>query len=116
MRAVSGPTAELCRWVCSTQRDDLPAAVRQEALTLLYDEVGCMIASATLPSCQPVVDLVRALDSGGNCTIIGLPLRASITNAALANGTIGHGAEVDATSQHGAGHYASTIVPTALTV
>ena len=28
-------------------------------MTLLYDQVGCMLASATLPSCQPVVALVR---------------------------------------------------------
>jgi 2-methylcitrate dehydratase PrpD len=40
----------------------------------------------------------------------------SLRNAALANGTIGHGDEVDSTGQQGTGHYAATTVPVALTV
>ena len=55
-----GPTATLCEWVCSTRYEDLPDEVRQEALRVLYDAVGGMIASATLESCRPVVELVRS--------------------------------------------------------
>jgi hypothetical protein len=61
--------------VCSTPYGDLPAEVRQETVTLLYDQVGCMIASATLPSCQPVVELVRRLSPPGACSIVGHPVR-----------------------------------------
>jgi 2-methylcitrate dehydratase PrpD len=43
-------------------------------------------------------------------------VRTSVTQAALANGTIGHGDEVDSTGQHGTGHYAATTVPTAVSV
>lgn len=116
MNVAAGPTAALCRWACSTRHQDIPAEVRNETVTLTYDQVGGMIASARLPTCQPVVDLVRTLDSRGACTIVGHPVRSSVTNAALANGTIGHGDEVDATGQHGTGHYAATIVPVALSV
>jgi 2-methylcitrate dehydratase PrpD len=73
-----------------------------------------MIASATLPSCQPVVEVVRRLSPAGMCSVVGHPVRTSITHAALANGTIGHGDEVDSTGQHGTGHFAATTVPTAL--
>src|SRR5918999_5021757 len=114
MTANSGPTTTLCHWVCSTHYEDLPAPVRQESTTLLYDQVGCMIASATLPSCQPVVEVVRRLSPPGACSIVGHPVRTSVTQAALANGTIGHGDEVDSTGQQGTGHYAATTVPTAL--
>jgi 2-methylcitrate dehydratase PrpD len=75
-----------------------------------------MIASATLPSCQPVVDLVRKLGGPRKCSVVGHPLRTSVTNAALANGTIGHGDEVDSTGQQGTGHYAASAVPAVLTV
>ena len=75
-----------------------------------------MLASAPLPACQPVVALVRRLGAPGPCSIVGHPLRTSVTKAALANGTIGHGDEVDATGQQGTGHYAATTVPTALSV
>ena len=111
-----GPTAMLCQWVCSSQYEDLPAEVRKDTVTLLYDQVGCMIASAALPTCQPVVDLVRKLGGPEECSIVGHPFRTSVSNAALANGTIGHGDEVDATGQQGAGHYAASAVPTVLTV
>src|ERR1041384_8146712 len=104
MATSTGPTSKLCRWVCSTRYQDLPAEVRKETLTLLYDQVGGMLASATLPSCQPLVDLVRKLGPPGECSIVGHPVRTSVTNAALVNGTIGHGAEVDSTGQHGTGH------------
>jgi 2-methylcitrate dehydratase PrpD len=90
--------------------------VRQETVTLLYDQVACMLASAALPSCQPVVALVRRLSPSGACSIVGHPVRTSVTHAVLANGTIGHGDEVDSTGQHGTGHYAATTVPTVLSV
>jgi 2-methylcitrate dehydratase PrpD len=114
MASTTSPTTTLCHWVCSTRYGDLPTEVRQETVTLLYDQVGCMIASATLPSCQPVVELVRRLSPPGACSIVGHPVRTSVTQAALANGAIGHGDEVDSTGQHGTGHYAATTVPTAL--
>ena len=91
MTSNTGPTAKLCEWVCSTTYESIPAEVRKETITLLYDQVGGMIPSAILPSCKPVVDLVRKLGSGSDCSVIGHRLRASVTDAALANGTIGHG-------------------------
>ena len=112
----TGPTAELCRWAATTRYEDLPEEVRREAAVLLYDQVGCMIASATLPSCQPVVDLVQQIGGTGECSIVGHSLRTSLLYAALVNGTIGHGDEVDSTGQQGTGHYAASAVPTVLSV
>jgi len=54
-----GPTARVCEWVCNTRYEDIPADVRQEALKILYDMTGAMIAGSTLESCRPIVDLVR---------------------------------------------------------
>ena len=112
----NSPTAKLCEWVCSTRYEDLPAEVRKETVTILYDHVGGMIASATLPSCRPVVDFVRTVGGPDDCTIVGHPRKTSVTNAALANGTISHGDEVDAMGSGGTGHFPATTVPVALTV
>ena len=114
MPAANGPTARLCRWADETGYQDIPEEVRQESVTLLYDQLGGMIASATLPSCRPVAGLAARLGGSGECSIVGLPLRTSVTNAALANGTIAHGDEVDSTGQQGTGHYAATTVPAAV--
>lgn len=116
MAETNSPTAELCQWVLSTSYHDIPEGVRRETVTLLYDQLGGMIASAPLPSCRPVADLAAKLGGPGQCSIVGLPLRTSVTNATLANGTIAHGDEVDSTGQQGTGHYAATTVPAALSV
>ena len=116
MAAATGPTARLCQWANSTSYEEIPEGVREETITLLYDQVGGMIASATLPACQPVVDLLAKIGGPEECSIVGHPVRTSVTNAALANGTIGHGDEVDSTGQQQTGHYAATTVPVALSV
>ena len=91
MAEANGPTAQLCRWADTTRYEDIPEGVRRETVTLLYDQLGGMIASAPLPSCRPVADLAARLGGAGQCSIVGLPLRTSVTNAALANGAIAHG-------------------------
>ena len=112
----SGPPKRLCEWVCNARYEDVPEDVRREALRVIYDQVGGMIAGATLESCQPVVEVVRALGGPGECTVVGHPFRAPLLNAVMANGSIGHSDEVDATSVHGAGHFAATVVPTVLSM
>ncbi|MCH8744165.1 MAG: MmgE/PrpD family protein [Chloroflexi bacterium] len=116
MAEANGPTAQICQWVGGTRYEDIPEEVRRETVTLLYDQLGGMIASAPLPSCRPVADLAARLGGAGQCSIVGLPLRTTITNAALANGSIAHGDEVDSTGQQGTGHYAATTVPAAFSV
>ncbi len=73
MAETNGPTAQLCRWVDTTKHQDIPEEVRQESVTLLYDQLGGMIASAPLPSCRPVADLAAKLGGAGQCSIVGLP-------------------------------------------
>ncbi|MCH8897403.1 MAG: MmgE/PrpD family protein [Chloroflexi bacterium] len=116
MAEANGPTAQICQWAGGTRYEDIPEEVRRETVTLLYDQLGGMIASAPLPSCRPVADLAARLGGAGQCSIVGLPLRTTITNAALANGSIAHGDEVDSTGQQGTGHYAATTVPAAFSV
>ncbi|MBI4303775.1 MAG: MmgE/PrpD family protein [Chloroflexi bacterium] len=113
---VNDPTAQLCEWACSTSLEDIPADVRKETVTLIYDAVGGMLASSRLPTCTPVVDMVKAMGGNRDCTIVGHPVKTSVTYAALANGTIGQGDEVDATGQHGSGHFAAVTVSVAMSV
>jgi len=45
MTSTMSPTARLCYWVTSTHYEEISVEVRQETVTLLYDQVGCMLAS-----------------------------------------------------------------------
>ncbi|MFC1533372.1 MmgE/PrpD family protein [Thermodesulfobacteriota bacterium] len=106
----------MCDWICSIGYDDLPREVRKEIVTIIYDTLGGMIACSTLPSCQPVVEMINSIGGIGECSIVGYPVKTTVTYAALANGTMGHGSEVDATGQYGTGHFAAVVVPTAISV
>ncbi|MBI2987035.1 MAG: MmgE/PrpD family protein [Deltaproteobacteria bacterium] len=116
MAGTTGLTTRLCDWVCSTGYSDIPAEVRKEAVTIIYDTIGGMIASSTLSSCQPVVEIVKAMGGNKDCSVVGHPVKTTVTYAALANGTIGHGDEVDSTGQHRTGHFAAVTVPAAITM
>ncbi len=117
MKLQGGVTEELCGWLCSVKIDDLPSSVRRKALDVLLDSVGGMVACATLPEVTSIVAF--SIETGGKpeCTIIGQKERTSVVNAAMANGAMAHGDEVDPVHLSSAGgHVAAGPVPTALTV
>jgi 2-methylcitrate dehydratase PrpD len=76
-----------------------------------------MVACSRLPEVQAIVDLIELQGGRPECTIIGHAATSSVLNAAMANGGMAHGDEVDpvhATSV--GGHVAAGPVPTVLTV
>ena len=110
-------TERFAEWICTQTYDRLPAEVRAKALDVIYDSVGCMAACSILPEVQAIVRVIEQQGSKPECTIIGYPVQASVINAAMANGGMAHGDEVDAVhSTSVGGHVAAGPVPTALTV
>jgi 2-methylcitrate dehydratase PrpD len=110
-------TERLARWLCGHGYDQLPAAVRSKATEVIFDSVGAMAACSMLPEVKAIVALLEQQGGKAECTVIGHPLVTSVVNAAMANGGMAHGNEVDpvhATSV--GGHVAAGPVPTALTV
>ena len=64
MDEANGPTAQICQWAGGTRYGDIPEEVRRETVTLLYEQLGGMITSATLPSCPPLADLGAGVGGG----------------------------------------------------
>lgn len=108
------PAGQLCEWACATSYEDLPADVLKETVNVLYDTVGGMIACSRLPTCLPVVEMVAAMGGNQQCSVIGHPLKTMAAYAALANGTIAQGDEVDPSGRGGSGHFAAVTVPAAI--
>lgn len=112
-----GITATLAGWLCRQKWDDLPEDVRRKAVDVVYDSVGAMIACSRLPEIQAIVGFLRKMGGVAECTMIGHVGRTSLVNAAMANGGMAHGDEVDPVHLKSVGgHVASGPVPTALTV
>lgn len=110
-------TETIADWVVSTPWDRLPPAVRAKAIDVVFDSVGAMIACSRLPEVVAIVDFLRRMGGNAECTIIGHAGATSVVSAAMANGSMAHGDEVDPVHLTSAGgHVAAGPVPTALTV
>jgi 2-methylcitrate dehydratase PrpD len=112
-----GVTEELCDWLCSVSYSDLPLQVSSKALDVIFDSVGCMVACSRLPEVRAIVELLQQLGGQAECTVVGYDWRTTVVSAAMANGGMAHGDEVDPVHLTSAGgHVAAGPVPTALTV
>ncbi len=110
-------TEQLAGWLVEQTFDNLPSNVVDKATDVVLDSVGGMIACSTLPEVKAVVRLVEQQESRAECTVIGHRQKASVVNAAMANGGMAHGNEVDPVhSTSVGGHVAAGPVPTALAV
>ncbi len=110
-------TEKLAEWQCSIRYDQLPVPVRNKTLDVVFDSLGCMVACSQLPEVRAIVELVEEMSDRPDCTIINHNLRSSVIGAAMANGAMAHGDEVDPVHlSSSGGHVAAGTVPTALTV
>jgi len=82
---------------------------------VVLDSLGCQIACSQLPLGRKVIDFARRQNGPPDATVFGTRLRTSAEHAALVNGTLAHGDEIDDTIAP-FGHAGAVVVPTALAV
>ena len=113
---MTAPTATktFVNWVHSTRYADLPADVRNTTILALYDDTGANLACSLLPLAHRIVHYASLVGGQPDCTMVGFPQRTSVLNAALVNGTIGHGNEVDCTDDTGQPRTLPAIIAAAL--
>jgi len=85
----------LAAFVCGTAFDDLPAEVVEKTKYVVLDQLGCQLASSTLPWNELVYDHVRSVGAVGRSTVVTHGLTTHPEGAALVNATFGHGFEID---------------------
>ena len=109
-------TKSFLNWMYSTGYEDIPQDVRRMAVLALYDGIGCNLACSMLPTAHRMVDFVNQVGGSQDCTMMGFPNRTSLVNAAMVNGTLGHGDEMDAHDGDGRGtHILAATMAAALT-
>lgn len=110
---MASPTQTLAEFGTRLAFEDIPGAITAKAADAILDTVGVCAFGATLPWSRIVIDYARAYGSSpATSTIIGTGVRVGAPFAALANGALAHGFEMDNLRQPSAGvHAGSTIVP-----
>ena len=88
-------TRALANFVVGMDYDDLPEKVREQAKACILDYLGSALYCAESESTQIVCDFVKAAGCKAESSLIGYDWKTSPQYAALVNGTMGHGFELD---------------------
>ncbi|HUD94175.1 MmgE/PrpD family protein [Sphingobium sp.] len=104
-------TAILAEYAAGTSFDKLPPEVREKAKKVIFDEMACGFFGRRSPGGKLAADYAIRVGGAPEARIYGTDRRVSAAYAAMANGTAGHGDEVDGTHVVG-GHPGASIVHT----
>ncbi len=107
-------TRVLADFVVNTNYEDLPEDVREQAKACIIDYLGSALYCSETESTQIVCDFVKAAECKPISSIVGHDWKTSPPYAALVNGTMGHGFELD--DFHGKSflHPGTVVIPSAL--
>jgi len=100
-------------WALALVTEDIPREVRHAACRHLLDGVGCAIAGHRTGAAPYATALLDGLDEA---TVIGSGERASVPNAALANGILAHALDFDDTHAGALVHPTAAVLPTAFAI
>lgn len=106
-------TARLTAYAAATTADQLPETVRERAKKVIFDEIACGYFGRRSAAGALAARYAASFGGAGEARILGSNLRAPAPYAALANGTAGHGEEVDGAHVIG-GHPGASIVHAAV--
>ena len=106
---------DLARFVSELKYEHLPQEVIAKAKDLVLDQVGCIMACATLPWSKAINEYVRDWgDCSKEATVAHYGYRTKAENAVFANASFGHGFEIDDRYVSAQSHPGSIVIPSAL--
>jgi 2-methylcitrate dehydratase PrpD len=107
-----GATEAVAKWIVNTTYEDIPPDAIRVANESCFDLLGVILAGSTQPVGQIIQQYVADLGGAPEATVLASGRRTSVSNAALANGTMGHALDYD--DFGGFGHPTVAIFPALL--
>jgi 2-methylcitrate dehydratase PrpD len=96
--------------------DRIPPEVVSKTKRLMLDTLGVCLGSTNLDFGKAAMSMVGGWGGALKSTVIGLPGKTSVHNAAFCNGILGHGQDFDDTHTESVVHPSAALVPVALAV
>ncbi len=100
-------TRDLAKWIVGLKWGDVPEDVIHYAKILLLDILGCMLGGSIQDSNKAALRFVRAMGGTPESTVVNYGDKTNAYNAALLNGSFGHGWDFDEQTTPGGSHTAS---------
>jgi 2-methylcitrate dehydratase PrpD len=101
-------TRDLAAFLARFRFEDLPEAAIHEARRGVLDWIGCALAGSRHPTVGKLLPVLKALNAQPQATVLGHNLKLGLTEAALANGQMGHMLDFDDTHMGGVVLHASS--------
>lgn len=111
LQAENRYTRRVAQFVSGLTYEKIPAEVRQRVKLLILDSLGCGIYGSVKEHSKLAIKGIAAMDNSSLCGIWGTNQRVSAPHAALLNGTLVQGFELDDIHRKGAMHVGSTTLP-----
>src|SRR3979490_1853795 len=109
-------TQGMAGFVSGLRYEQIPKEVIDRIKLLMLDSFGCAIYSVDLEWSRILMRTLQQLDSSKSCGVWGTSLRLSAPHAALVNGTLVHGFELDDIHRLGVMHVGAVTLPSLLAV
>jgi aconitate decarboxylase len=109
-------TRGIADFVAKLRYGDIPDEVIERIKLLILDSLGCAVFGAELPWSRILIETLSAVDSTPGCTVWGTGRKLSAPHAALVNGTLVQGFELDDVHRVGVLHVGAVTLPAVLAV
>jgi aconitate decarboxylase len=109
-------TRGIADFVAGLRYDDIPGEVIERIKLLILDSLGCAVFGAELPWSRILIETLGAVDSTPGCAVWGTDRKLSAPHAALVNGTLVQGFELDDVHRVGVLHVGAVTLPAVLAV
>ena len=109
-------TREMAAFVSGLRYERIPREVIDRIKLLILDSLGCAIYGINLDWSRILMGTLRQLDCSTACSIWGTSLRLSGPHAALVNGTLVQGFELDDVHRVGVMHVGAVTLPPLIAV
>ncbi len=90
-----GATEKIAGFIVETDYKDIPRAAVEKAKRTALDCIGAALAGVSEPVSQTITAYVTKLDGPPQASVFGTGAKVSVSDAALANGSIAHALDYD---------------------
>src|SRR5215472_3462454 len=104
-------TQRIAEFVSGLRYEQIPKDVIDRIKLLILDSLGCALYSVDLEWSRILMRTLQQLDTSTSCGVWGTALRLSAPHAALVNGTLVHGFELDYIHRAGVMHLGAVTLP-----
>ncbi|MFW6041093.1 MAG: MmgE/PrpD family protein, partial [Thermoplasmatota archaeon] len=107
---------ELAKFIVDFVYEDIPKNVVEKTKMHFLDTIGVTIGAFDQPWSQMVIDMVKQTQGSAQSKVIGLDGKYPAMMAALSNGTMAHGIDMDDSGAEGWAHPGACLVPAGFAV